>query len=74
MHKYQFLFPVYNIGEPDNPWITDMTPYGFPGESVEGKDYNGEKRFCGGVGCGEDGPKSILVNEEGIPDILEDKL
>jgi len=69
-----YRFPAYNIGEPDHLWITDLTPYGFPGESVEGRDYNGEKRFCGGLECGEAGPKSILENVREPPDLLTDKL
>jgi len=59
----------------ENMWIRDLTDYGFPGESIEGRMHNGKLKFCGGLGsCDDKSPGCIYNGIIGIPRELKEKL
>ncbi|MBS7281356.1 MAG: hypothetical protein KIH09_16180, partial [Candidatus Freyarchaeota archaeon] len=67
-----YRFPVFNLGEPNNLWIYDLSPYGFEGENVGGCGV--VESFCGGKGCTSGCATSILRMMQMLPDKLADRL
>lgn len=62
--------PPYNIGEPGRLSITDLAPYGFPGEGIGGTSCGNLTRFFGGLGCDGKGATPVLSWVSEIPPVV----